>query len=315
MFACDLNRPTMKAGIISLVLLSLVLPGCGRHKRQESSSNPQSRTAATLPVSAVAPPLLAAADPQTQDTRPASRPSPFSDLREADRQQAASATSTSATPLVVSTAPAPSAASPQPTPSITSTPPQTREQVRKSAASNANAARKQLKPFVPKPADLSVAQNSRDRVVALPAAPPLAATALTPVPPPSLNQKLCCVGTAFLEPAKPAGFQRVLRRVPGLRRIGQHPEAEEGFVAAKPRRDITLLLPPGARASLRDGRMDLKASVDESGRVTRVELLSPKDEELVRLASYAASDWPFTPARLNDKTVPSEVILHFNFGN
>jgi TonB family protein len=75
------------------------------------------------------------------------------------------------------------------------------------------------------------------------------------------------------------------------------------------------MLPPEARGALRDGRMDLKASVNESGRVTRVELLSPKDEELVRLASYAASDWPFTPARLNDKAVSSEVILHFNFGN
>jgi hypothetical protein len=59
--------------------------------------------------------------------------------------------------------------------------------------------------------------------------------------------------------------------------------------------------------------MDLKATVNESGRVTRVELLAPKDEELVRLASYAAGAWPFVPAKLNDKAVPSEVILHFTF--
>jgi TonB family protein len=103
--------------------------------------------------------------------------------------------------------------------------------------------------------------------------------------------------------------------VPGLRRIGQHPESEEGFLPPKPKREITLLLPKEARALLRDGRMDLKASVDESGRVTRVELLTPKEEELVRLASYAASDWSFTPARVNEKTVPSEVLMHFNFGN
>ena len=59
--------------------------------------------------------------------------------------------------------------------------------------------------------------------------------------------------------------------------------------------------------------MELKASVNEAGGVTRVELLSPKDEELVRLSSYAASDWSFIPARVNDKPVPSEVILHFDF--
>ena len=59
--------------------------------------------------------------------------------------------------------------------------------------------------------------------------------------------------------------------------------------------------------------MDLKATVDESGRVTRVQLLFPKNEELVRLAAYAASNWPFVPAKLNDKAVPGEVTLHFTF--
>ena len=137
----------------------------------------------------------------------------------------------------------------------------------------------------------------------------------TPVPAMVTRPKPCCVGTAFLEPAKPARLQRLLHHVPGLRRIDQRAATESGFIAAKPAREITLVLPPEARATLPDGRMDLKAIVDESGKVTRVELLSPKVEELVRLASYAANDWPFTPARLNDKTVPSEVILHFNFGN
>jgi outer membrane biosynthesis protein TonB len=59
--------------------------------------------------------------------------------------------------------------------------------------------------------------------------------------------------------------------------------------------------------------MNLRAFVDESGRVTRVQLLSPKNEELVDLAANAASNWPFVPAKLNDTAVPSEVILHFTF--
>jgi hypothetical protein len=60
-------------------------------------------------------------------------------------------------------------------------------------------------------------------------------------------------------------------------------------------------------------QMDLKASVDASGRVTRVELLSPRDEYLVKLASYNAAGWRFAPAKLNDHPVSSEVILHFRF--
>jgi len=60
-------------------------------------------------------------------------------------------------------------------------------------------------------------------------------------------------------------------------------------------------------------RMDLKASVDASGRVTSVELLSPLDEELVKLAAYAANEWRFAPAALNNQPVSGKIILHFSF--
>jgi hypothetical protein len=277
----------MTGGTIFLVVVLLVLPGCARHKRQPSSSSAgEQRPAVNQPISSVAAAIApAAANFQTAETVAVSRPSPFSDLHEADRQQVRSVIIT------------------QPTPPV------------HAASATADTVRKPLKPFIPKPADRLSAQNSRDRALPLPA-PPSLATNISPASPPALSRKPpCCLGTAYLEPAKPTGFHRVLRRVPGLRRIGQHPEGEEGFVGAKPKRDITLMLPPESRAILRDGRMDVKASVDESGRVTRVELLAPKDEELVRLASYAASDWSFTPARVNEKMVPSEVIMHFNFGN
>jgi TonB family protein len=128
-----------------------------------------------------------------------------------------------------------------------------------------------------------------------------------------LGHKACCVGTATFEPARPALVRRVLGRVPGLRRIHQSPAASEGYVAPRPAREISLVLPPDAGAALTQGAMDLKATVDESGRVTRVELLFPKNEELVRLAAYAARTWPFVPAKLNDKAVPGEVTLHFTF--
>lgn len=283
----------MTTGTIFLVVALLLVPGCARHKRQPSSSDARTETpASNRPITPVADTLTVAQNVETQSA-PASRPSPFSDLREADRQQVHAATNTQPTPL---------------------TPTQATPAAAKVVPAAPTSVRKPLKPFVPTPADRFSTENSRDRAVPLPAPPPLASN-LGSVPPPALTRKPCCMGTAYLEPAKPAGIHRVIRRLPGFRRIGQHPESEEGFVAAKPKRDVTMMLPPEARAALRDGRMDLKASVDESGHVTRVELLAPKDEELVRLASYAASDWSFTPARVNDRTVPSEVVIHFNFGN
>ncbi len=169
---------------------------------------------------------------------------------------------------------------------------------------------KPLKPFVLQTADIS-----HDRVPQLPGAPAL--PSLTPTPNTGASvpfREKPVVGTATLQPAKSGGLKRVLGAVPGVLRIHQKPEGQEGFVGAKPVRDITLVLPPETRSLLRQGGMDLKATVDESGHVTRVQLLSPKDEELIRLAAYAAGSWPFTPARVNDKPVPSEVFLHFNFG-
>jgi Gram-negative bacterial TonB protein C-terminal len=59
--------------------------------------------------------------------------------------------------------------------------------------------------------------------------------------------------------------------------------------------------------------MNVKASINESGRVTRVELLAPKDRWLVNLAAYVACNWKFAPALRNDINVSSEVILHFRF--
>jgi TonB family protein len=173
---------------------------------------------------------------------------------------------------------------------------------------NSYAERKVLKPFNPR-----VADTSRDRVAPLPGPPALASIPPKPIPGLTVGHKTCCVGTATFEPAKPARVQRVLGKIPGLRRIHQNPDGVEGYVAPHPAREISMVLTPESRAILPRGTMDLKATVDESGHVTRVQLLSPKDEELVRLAAYAANAWPFVPAKVNDKPVPGDVILHFTF--
>ena len=264
---------------ISIVTLLLLSPACTRHPDQRTTQAKRARTlvASTSPVVSAQPALPAqfASGPPTPDPF-LSRPSPFDPLPEPERQL-------------------PPVSQPAAKPSKT--------------ASAAPAPRKALKPFTPIVADASRTPMN------LPPAPPAPHAATAPAASKlNLGHKTCCVGTATFEPARPARLQRVLARVPGLRRIHQTPDSADGYVAPRPAREISLVLPPEAGAALARGTMDLKASVDESGRVTRVELLSPKDEELVRLASYAAGAWPFLPARINDKAVPGEVILHFTFG-
>jgi hypothetical protein len=47
--------------------------------------------------------------------------------------------------------------------------------------------------------------------------------------------------------------------------------------------------------------------------VTCVELLFPKDDDLLSMAADAAGRWQFVPARMNDQAVASQVIIRFQF--
>jgi protein TonB len=147
------------------------------------------------------------------------------------------------------------------------------------------------------------ATNTRDRTFSPEIPPPaisLSTTvALQPLP---FRETMCCTATATYEPARPGAVQRLIHKVP------------KGLAPPRPLHDIEFSLPPDASPALmQKKRMDLKASVDASGRVTRVELLFPKDERLVELAADAANRWKFAPAQLNGQPVPGELILHFSF--
>lgn len=117
--------------------------------------------------------------------------------------------------------------------------------------------------------------------------------------------------TATCEPAKRGVLQRVVGKVPGLRRMQTY-SAGEGFVPAKALRPIRFYFPKGSSPELTQrGRMDVRARLEPSGKVSRVELVALPDQQLVALLSYAANDWEFTPAQINGKPVASEMILHF----
>lgn len=278
----------MNRGLVSIAVLFPILHGCTRHSSKEiaQAKHESARVTSFPPAGAVEPGLVTrvGSEPQTVDRSYLSRPSPFSIDPEPEHlalTQTASAT---------------------PPPSAVTQP------VRSKLAAKLEADRKPLKTFVPK-----IGDTPSDRVALLPQPPALPAIPQGPASSRILGYKTCCVGTATFEPARPALVRRMLGRVPGLRRIHQSPANTDGYVGPRPVREINLVLPPEVRASLTRGTMDLKATVNESGHVTRVQLLSPKDEELVRLAAYAASTWPFVPAKINDEAVPGEIILHFTF--
>jgi len=58
--------------------------------------------------------------------------------------------------------------------------------------------------------------------------------------------------------------------------------------------------------------VDVKAFIDDTGIVTRVQLLT-KGSDYAEAALNAARQWQFTPARKHDKPVASEMVLHFRF--
>jgi len=77
------------------------------------------------------------------------------------------------------------------------------------------------------------------------------------------------------------------------------------------------LLNPAHRSIARKVSVDVKVYVNASGTVEYSEVLSKAaeaDRDLAALAMFSARRWEFVPARTRDGSVPSEVILHYQFG-
>jgi hypothetical protein len=149
----------------------------------------------------------------------------------------------------------------------------------------------------------------------LPAAPAVGAPAIKLGESPAFTGTAGSSATATYEFHNPKGIHRIFHKLAGIGRQSAVTGGKD-FVPPKPVHEIQFVLPPGGVPILAQRKkLDLKASVDASGRVTRVELLSPRDEELATLAGYAASHWSFSPAQLDKEAVPSEIILHFDFSS
>jgi TonB family protein len=106
------------------------------------------------------------------------------------------------------------------------------------------------------------------------------------------------------EAPHPGVFRRALHKIEGG-------GAESGeFVPASPVRKVSPMKPTEAGVSARP--VDVKVFIDESGNVTRAQVLT-KGSDLASAALSAAQQWQFHPARKHDKPVASEMVLHFSF--
>ena len=132
---------------------------------------------------------------------------------------------------------------------------------------------------------------------------------LKPSPPP-------VVSVVSLEPAEPGILSRGINHVPVLNLLQRHKyKAGDSFSPARPVRQVKPRLPADLQPeSGSPPPVDVKVWIDKSGQVTRAELLSENTEsDIAEIASRAALKWTFEPARLSDRPVSSELVMHFRF--
>lgn len=154
-----------------------------------------------------------------------------------------------------------------------------------------------------------------------PPAPPPIQSAVN-LPPPMVAPliltppRLPLVSVVSVEPAEPGLLSRGINHVPVLNLLQRHNyKAGDKFSPARPVRRVKPRLP----TELEHGEappspVDVKVWIDKSGQVTKAELLSDNsDPEVSDIAANAALKWTFEPARLSDRPVSSEMVMHFRF--
>jgi outer membrane biosynthesis protein TonB len=169
---------------------------------------------------------------------------------------------------------------------------------------------KHLNPLVPPPVETAKAASPID----VPPPPSLAAPAersqqklVAVLPPRVVSLPPAPEAVVSLEPVHGSALKRALHKISTL---GEG-ETEDGFVPPAPVHKVSPAIPSGPLQA--DGSVDVKVYIDESGNVSRAQLLTKKSE-LAGASLGAARQWHFRPARKHDKPVASEVVLHFRFG-
>ena len=161
---------------------------------------------------------------------------------------------------------------------------------------------------VPKPAreEHGLSPVSLPAIAVAPGRPPIPAA---PVLPPAI------VTVSYRKAPEPV-LRKTIGRVPLLGSLpGLRFRGGDRFVPARASHEVEPEVPASIAAMLTgERRVQLRASVDEAGKVTDVELLSrTADHRLFGLADTALRHWNFNPATMKGRPVSSRVIVTFDF--
>jgi hypothetical protein len=120
------------------------------------------------------------------------------------------------------------------------------------------------------------------------------------------------ISEVSLEPAQPGVLRRGLHHVPVLNLFGKHTyKSGDDFSPASPVREVK---PQLSQDTTQLAAVDVKIWINDKGDVTKTELITDHvPPEVADVASTAANKWKFKPARLSDRPVSSEVVMHFRF--
>ena len=119
-----------------------------------------------------------------------------------------------------------------------------------------------------------------------------------------------------LEPVRHSALHTAFGRIPLVSRLDRdRNESSDDFVPARPRQEHAPTVPPELSRDLTtDEPVVLRIRIAKNGEVSKTELISRKaNPAFASLALQSASQWDFDPARVGNKPVPSDMLVHFRF--
>jgi len=124
------------------------------------------------------------------------------------------------------------------------------------------------------------------------------------LPPPNTPPPILHASVSY-EEVHPGVFRRAFHRISSLAEL----HSSDGFVPPEPSHQVA---PPVPADGSQAGMADVKVHIDESGSVSRAELLTA-DSAFAEASLNAARRWRFSPALKHEKPVDSEMLLHFRY--
>ena len=123
------------------------------------------------------------------------------------------------------------------------------------------------------------------------------------------------VSIVSLEPSEPNLVSRSINHVPVLNLLQRHKyRAGDRFSPASPVRRVNPHLPAELQNAEYQKPIDIKVWIDDNGLVTKALILNDRNEsEVADFAAHTALKWTFTPAKVSDQPVSSEMVMHFKF--